>query len=108
MLVHMQTGEYVDNARISPERAMRIAEDYWGIADGTVIHGKGRTFVVRMEISDGVGYGNELYSAYLRVECYSTRDFENGYPPLEVKDVDVVYVGKMDGGTYVYPYIEGK
>ncbi len=108
MLVHMQTGEYVDNARISPERAKRIAEDYWGLADGTVIHGKGRTFVVRMEISDGVGYGNDLYSAYLRVECYSTRDFENGYPPLEIKDVDFVHIGKKDGGTYVYPYIEGK
>ena len=108
MLVHMQTGEYVDNARISPERAKRIAEDYWGLADGTVIHGKGRTFVVRMEISDGVGYGNELYSAYLRVECYSTRGFENGYPPLEVKDIDFVYIHRDGGGTYVYPYIEGK
>lgn len=108
MLVHMQTGEYVDNARISPERAKRIAEDYWGLADGTVIHGKGRTFVVRMEISDGVGYGNELYSAYLRVECYSTHGFENGYPPLEVKDIDFVYIHRDGGGTYVYPYIEGK
>ena len=108
MLVHMQTGEYVDNARISPERAKRIAEDYWGLADGTVIHGKGRTFVVRMEISDGVGYGNELYSAYLRVECYSIHGFENGYPPLEVKDIDFVYIHRDGGGTYVYPYIEGK
>lgn len=108
MLVHMQTGEYIDNARISPERAKRVAEDYWGLADGTVIHGKGRTFVVRMEISDGVGYGNELYSAYLRVECYSTHGFENGYPPLEVKDMDFVYIHRDDGGTYVYPYIEGK
>ena len=108
MLVHMQTGEYVDNARISPERAKRIAEDYWGLADGTVIHGKGRTFVVRMEISDGVGYVNELYSAYLRVECYSTHGFENGYPPLEVKDIDFVYIHRDGGGTYVYPYIEGK
>lgn len=108
MLVHMQTGEYIDNARISPERAKRIAEDYWGLADGTVIHGKGRTFVVRMEISDGVGYGNELYSAYLRVECYSTHGFENGYPPVEVKDIDFVYIHRDGGGTYVYPYIEGK
>lgn len=108
MLVHMQTGEYVDNARISPERAKRIAEDYWGLADGTVIHGKGRTFVVRIEISDGVGYGNDLYSAYLRVECYSTHGFENGYPSLEVKDIDFVYIHRDGGGTYVYPYIEGK
>ncbi len=108
MLVHEQTGAYYNDTRISPERAKRIAEDYWGLADGTVIHGKGRTFVVRMEISDGVGYGNDLYSAYLRVECYSTHGFENGYPSLEVKDIDFVYIHRDGGGTYVYPYIEGK
>ena len=83
-------------------------EDYWGIVDGTVIHGKGRTFVVRIDVSNDVGYGNELYSAYLRVECYSTHSFENGYPPLEVKDIDFVYIHRDGGGTYVYPYIEGK
>ena len=108
MLVHEQTGAYYNDTRISPEHAKRIAEDYWGLADGTVIHGKGRTFVVRMEISDGVGYGNDLYSAYLRVECYSTHGFENGYPSLEVKDIDFVYIHRDGGGTYVYPYIEGK
>ncbi len=108
MLVHMQTGEYVDEARISPERAKRVAEDYWGLADGTVIHGKGRTFVVRIDVSNDVGYGNDLYSAYLRVECYSTLGFEDGEPPLEVKDMDFVYIHRNDGTTYVYPYIEGK
>lgn len=108
MLVHEQTGAYYNDTRISPEHAKRIAEDYWGIADGTVIHGKGRTFVVRIDVSNDIGYGNDLYSAYLRVECYSTHGFENGYPPLEVKDIDFVYIHRDGGGTYVYPYIEGK
>ena len=108
MLVHEQTGAYYNDTRISPERAKRIAEDYWGIVDGTVIHGKGRTFVVRIDVSNDVGYGNELYSAYLRVECYSTHGFENGYPSLEVKDIDFVYIHRDGGGTYVYPYVEAK
>ncbi len=108
MLVHEQTGEYVDDARISPEHAERIAEDYWGLADGTVIHGEGRTFVVRIDVSDDVGYGNDLYSAYLRVECYSTRGFEDGEPPLAIKDIDFVYIHRDDGTPYIYPYIEGK
>ena len=108
MLVHEQTGAYYNNTRVSPERAKRIAEEYWGIADKTVIHGMGRTFVVRIDVSDGVGYGNELYSAYLRVECYSTLGFENGAEPIEVKNIDFVYIHRDGGGTYVYPYIEGK
>ncbi len=109
MLIHERTGEYFDDARVSLEGAKRCASAYWGIADGAVIHGVGRTFVVHIDTTDNVGYANVHYNAYLWVECYSTIDYKHGGQPIEIKDIDFVYIGKKDGTPYLWPgYIEGK
>ena len=109
MLIHERTGQYFDDARVSLEGAKRSASAYWGIADGAVIHGVGRTFVVHIDTVERVGFASNRYYAYLWVECYSTIDYEHGGEPLEIKDIDFVYIGKNDGIPYLWPgYIEGK
>ena len=109
MLIHERTGQYFDDARVSLEGAKRYASAYWGIADGTVIHGEGRTFVVHIDTADKVAFASDLHYAYLWVECYSTIDYEHGGEPLEIKKIDFVYIGKNDGVTYLWPgHIIGK
>lgn len=108
MLVHQRTGEVLDDCRFSLEGAKRLAAKYWGFEDGSVIHGMGKTFVIRIEVTDDFGFYDALYNAYLLVECYSTLDYEQGGKPHEIKKLDFVHIGKKDGGTYVYPYVEAK
>lgn len=109
MLIHERTGQYFDDARVSLEGAKRYASAYWGIADGAVIHGVGRTFVVHIDTVEKVGFASNCYYAYLWVECYSTIDYEHGGEPLEIQNIDFVYIGKNDGTPYLWPgYVEGK
>ena len=109
MLIHERTGEVLDDACVSPAGAQRFAAEHWGFADGAVIHGWGKTFVIRIKITDDFGYNDVYYNAYLSVKCYFTDDYESGEAPYDIKGIDFVYINKDDGAIHpYYGYVDGK
>jgi hypothetical protein len=108
MLVHERTGEVLDDARTSSVGAQKLAGAYWGIADGQVICGSDKTFVVRILVKDDPNFTNAFYHVFLQVEYYQNDSYENGEPPYEVKTMDSVYIRKDDGGYFTYPDDNGK
>ena len=108
MLVHERTGEVLYDARTSLVGAQKLAGEYWGIADGQVIYGSNKTFVVHILVKDDPNFTNAFYHVFLQIEYYQSTAYENGEPPYEVKTTDSVYIRKDDGSYYTYPDLGGK
>ena len=108
MLVHQRTGEIWENATISPAKAQRLAGEYWGVADGQVIVGVNKTFVLHFVVQESVSLTNHFYCVTMQVEHYEGDSYENGEEPQKVEKLYRIYVHKQDGTVSTCPDYSGK
>ena len=108
MLVHERTGELWNDATISPPKAQKLACEYWGVADGQVIVGLNKTFVVHAIVEESISLTNDFYCVIMQVEHYEGDAYENGKEAQKVEKLYRIYVHKQDGTVSTSPDYSGK
>ena len=108
MLVHERTGEIWENATISPAKAKKLAGEYWGVADGQVIVGVNKTFVLHFVVQKSISLTNNFYCVTMQVEHYEGDAYENGEEAQKVEKLYRIYVHKGDGTVSTCPDYSGK
>ena len=108
MLVHERTGEIWNDATVSPVKAKRLAGEYWGVADGQVIVGVNKTFVLHFVVQESISLSDAFYCVTMQVEHYEGDAYENGEEAQKVENLYRIYVHKGDGTVSTCPDYSGK
>ncbi len=108
MLVHERTGEIWENATLSPSKAQRLACEYWGVADGQVIVGLNKTFVLHTIVKESISLTDDFYYVIMQVEHYEGDAYENGEEAQKIEKLYRIYVHKRDGTVSTCPDYSGK
>ena len=108
MLIHERTGEIWENATLSPSKAQRIACEYWGVADGQVIVGLNKTFVLHTIVKESISLTDDFYYVIMQVEHYEGDAYQNGEEPQKVEELHRIYIHKHDGTASTCPDYSGK
>ena len=108
MRIHERTGEVCKDATISTKGAQKLAEEYWGIADGQVIQGVNKTFVIHILAQERATITDAFYCLVMQVEHYEGDSYENGEAPQKTEELYHIYINKNDGVISTCPDYSGK
>ena len=108
MRIHERTGEVCKDATISTKGAQKLAEEYWGVADGQVIQGVNKTFVIDIFVKERATMTNAFYCLVMQVEHYEGDAYENGEAPQKTEELYHIYINKNDGVISTCPDYSGK